>query len=85
MYWSECLCIWGVGICVYRYIFELCVSLSSVMLCLCLWSVSLGDTQYVCLPRSPTICTFPKRQTASGALGCHLPEYFLCLWVGEMS
>lgn len=32
-----CLCIWGMGICGYECIFELCVSLPNVTLCL--WSV----------------------------------------------
>lgn len=70
------------GIRVYECIFELCVFLCPVLPCVCCLgrSVSLGDTHYVCLPRSPTIPNWQGRRP--GELRGAICEGTFCLSVG---
>ena len=58
--WVGCLCMWGVGICVYEYIFEQCMFLYPVLLCV--YGLWRSVTLYVCLPRLPAVHTFPNQQ-----------------------
>lgn len=70
------------GICVHKCIFELCVLLYPALPCVCCLgrSVSLGDTQYLCLPRSPTVPNWQGRQPME--LQGAICEGTFCLSVG---